>query len=181
MQERILAILLAHGVLSLATNRPDGWPQVTTISYVSSGMILYGLVSRSSQKLRNVSLDDRVSICIGSEATKPNAINGLSMSARANELRDEPYRSEMLACLSARHPGYFEPDVLDLNRSALLRFLPQVISIIDFSKGLGHTDLVTIGAAQTLEMTAAHPDDWGANPKGADPTPRRVGTASSAQ
>jgi hypothetical protein len=34
--------------MSLATVRPDGWPQATLVSYVNEGIILYFLISRSS-------------------------------------------------------------------------------------------------------------------------------------
>ena len=169
MEQKILEILAARGVKAMATLRSDGWPQATTVSYVSRGLIPYGLVSRTSQKFGNISLDDRVSICIGAETAAPSNILGLSMSARAIESRDEPYRSEMLACLSARRPGYFDPKALDMDSSALIRVLPEAISIIDYAKGLGHTYIVTVGAAQTLELTAVRPDDWGEAPKARHP------------
>ena len=86
------------------------------------------------------------------------------MSARANEMRDEPDRSDMLEQMRAHHPVYFDTPALDMTRSALFRALPQIISIVDFSKGLGHSDVVTVGADQILEMTAVRPDNWGPDP-----------------
>jgi hypothetical protein len=68
------------------------------------------------------------------------------MSARAFECRDKPYRSDMLARLGERHPGYFDAMTLDMSRSALIRALPQLVSIVDYSKGLGHSEIVTVGA-----------------------------------
>ena len=86
------------------------------------------------------------------------------MSARANEMHDGPYRSDMLGQMRAHHPDYFDRPALDMTRSALFRALPQIISIVDFSKGLGHSDVVTVGADQILEMTAVRPDNWGPDP-----------------
>lgn len=180
MQEKILSILGRHGVMTLATNRPDGWPQATSVSYVHRGLILYFLISRSSQKFANIAADDRVSICIASGAAAPIEFEGLSMSARAIESRDEPYRSDMLVQMRARHPAYFDSPALDMSRSALFRALPQVISIVDFSKGLGHSDVVTVGADQALELTAARADNWGPDPARARDALRERGDAARA-
>lgn len=164
MQDKLMSILDAHGVMTVATLRQDGWPQATMVGYVRRDLVLYFLVSRTSQKFRNIEADDRISVAIGAEANMPASISGVSMSARAFECRDEPYRSEMLAKLSERHPGYFDAKTLDMGQSALFRALPEVVSIIDFSKGLGHSDVVTVGADDLVEMTAVRPDNWGANP-----------------
>jgi nitroimidazol reductase NimA-like FMN-containing flavoprotein (pyridoxamine 5'-phosphate oxidase superfamily) len=166
MQDKLTCILDAHGVMTIATVRQDGWPQATMVGYVRQDLVLYFLVSRTSQKFKNIQADDRISVAIGAETTTPESILGVSMSARAFECRDEPYRSEMLAKLSGRHPGYFDAKTLDMNQSALFRALPEVVSIIDFSKGLGHSDIITVGAAELVEMTAVRPDNWGANPAG---------------
>jgi general stress protein 26 len=164
MQEKILSILGRHGLMTLATNRPDGWPQATSVSYVHRGLFIYFLISRSSQKFANLSADDRVSICIAAGSPTPSQFEGLSMSARANDMRDEPDRSDMLEQMRIHHPVYFDTPALDMTRSALFRALPQIISIVDFSKGLGHSDVVTVGADQILEMTAVRPDNWGPDP-----------------
>jgi nitroimidazol reductase NimA-like FMN-containing flavoprotein (pyridoxamine 5'-phosphate oxidase superfamily) len=164
MEDKILAILQQRRVMAVATLRSDGWPQATMVSYVNRGVVLYFLISRTSQKFKNISADDRVSIAIGADAAVPAQIEGLSMAARAIELRDEPYRSQMLAELSARHPGYFDAATLDMKASALIRALPEIISVVDFSKGLGHEDYVTVGADEVVEMTAVRQDNWGPDP-----------------
>ena len=40
MQDKILSILSRHGLMTLATNRPDGWPQATSVSYVHQGLFM---------------------------------------------------------------------------------------------------------------------------------------------
>jgi nitroimidazol reductase NimA-like FMN-containing flavoprotein (pyridoxamine 5'-phosphate oxidase superfamily) len=164
MAYKAMAILDRHSIMTIATLRPDGWPQATTVGYVNEGMMLYFLISRTSQKFKNITADDRVSIAIASEAALPSQIEGLSMSATVSESRDEPYRSQILSKLSARHPGYFDPKTLDMTKSALFRASPEIISVVDFSKGLGHAETVTVGAEQIVEMTANRPNNWGPNP-----------------
>jgi len=164
MQEKIQSILSRHGLMTLATNRPDGWPQATSVSYVHRGLFIYFLISRTSQKFANLSVDDRVSICIASGSAKPDQFEGLSMSARAVEPQDEPYRSDILQQMRTRHPRYFDTAQSDMTRSAIFRALPEVITVVDFSKGLGHSDIVTVNADQSLEPSPARDDNWGPDP-----------------
>jgi len=158
------SVLNQHSVMAMATARPDGWPQATTVCYVNDGLVVYFLISRTSQKFANIARDGRVSIAIGSDARLPSQIKGLSMAAEVFEVRDEPYRSEVLAKLSARHPDYFDAAAFDMSGSALMRALPRIISVVDFSRGLGHTEALSIGAEQIAAFTAATPSDWGFNP-----------------
>jgi len=57
--------------MTIATLRPDGWPQATMVGYVNDGFLLYCFVARSTQKFANIQRDPRVSIAIGSDATDP--------------------------------------------------------------------------------------------------------------
>jgi nitroimidazol reductase NimA-like FMN-containing flavoprotein (pyridoxamine 5'-phosphate oxidase superfamily) len=50
--------------MTLATNRPDGWPQATTVGYVNDGLTIYFLCSPQSQKAANLARDSRVSLTI---------------------------------------------------------------------------------------------------------------------
>lgn len=164
MQFDAIPILEQHGILSLATLRADGWPQATTVSFVNDGLLLYFLISRSSQKFTNLAADDRVSACMAFDPRSAHSIKGLSLAGRVAECRDEPYRSQMLERLSCRHPGYFDAESLDMKASALMRLSPEVLSMVDYAHGLGHQDVLTVGADQIVEMTANRPGDWGPNP-----------------
>ena len=43
--------------MTIATNRPDGWPQATTVGYVNDGLTIYFLCSPQSQKAANIAPD----------------------------------------------------------------------------------------------------------------------------
>jgi nitroimidazol reductase NimA-like FMN-containing flavoprotein (pyridoxamine 5'-phosphate oxidase superfamily) len=43
IKKKILALLDQHRIMRIATIRPDGWPQVTTVGYVNEGLDLYRL------------------------------------------------------------------------------------------------------------------------------------------
>jgi len=150
--------------MALATLRPDGWPQATIVCYVNDGLAIYFLISRTSQKFANITRDGRVSIAIGDEARLPGEIQGLSLAADVSELRDAPYRPQVLAKLGARHPDYFDAATFDMAGSALMRALPRIMSVIDFSRGLGHAESLSVGADQIAAFTAATPNNWGFDP-----------------
>ena len=57
MEQHALQILNENRTMSIATVRPDGWPQ-TTIDYANDGWRLYFLIYRTSQKFENISHDN---------------------------------------------------------------------------------------------------------------------------
>jgi pyridoxamine 5'-phosphate oxidase-like protein len=38
MRKKIEQLLNQHRLMTIATNRPDGWPQATTVGYVNEGL-----------------------------------------------------------------------------------------------------------------------------------------------
>src|SRR6476469_5217454 len=84
----ILALLDQHRIMTIATVRPDGWPQATTVGYVNEGLTLYFLCGLNSQKAANLALDDRVSLTIDHDSPQVMEITGLSMAARARPVLD---------------------------------------------------------------------------------------------
>src|ERR1700746_484919 len=89
LKDLILRLLNQHRLMTIATNRPDGWPQATIVGYVNDGFLLYCFIARNSQKHRNLLRDGRVSIAIGSDAARPLVIKGLSFAGRASVVTDQ--------------------------------------------------------------------------------------------
>jgi hypothetical protein len=52
LKSKILELLNQHRLMTIATNRPDGWPQATTVGYVNDGLTIYFLCSPQSGKSR---------------------------------------------------------------------------------------------------------------------------------
>ncbi len=40
LKQKILMLLDQHRIMTIATLRPDGWPQATTVGYANDGMTL---------------------------------------------------------------------------------------------------------------------------------------------
>src|SRR5207244_6856020 len=89
LKSKILELLDKHRLMTVATNRPDGWPQATTVGYVSDGLTLYFLRAPQSQKAQNLARDDRISLTIDHDTSELMAITGLSMAAYAEPVDDQ--------------------------------------------------------------------------------------------
>ena len=88
IRKKILSLLDQHRIMTIATLRPDGWPQATTVGYVNEGLTLYFLCGLDSQKAANLARDDRVSLTIDHDTPQVMDITGLSMAARATLVVD---------------------------------------------------------------------------------------------
>lgn len=149
LRTKILELLAEHRILTLATLRPDGWPQATTVGYVSRGLRLWFMTGKDTQKARNLARDNRVSLTIDHDTTDPMAIGGLSMAARAFPVAEEATIREILFVeLPKKYPEYVSMMTgLDISGVAVFELQPQVISILDYSKGFAHTDEMTVTEA----------------------------------
>jgi nitroimidazol reductase NimA-like FMN-containing flavoprotein (pyridoxamine 5'-phosphate oxidase superfamily) len=144
LQAKILALLDEHRVMTVATLRPDGWPQATTVGYGNDGMTIYFLCGLGSQKAANIDRDDRVSATIDHDTDNVMAIDGLSMAAHARPVTDPAEARRALALIVGKYAP--QPDFpLDMpapDQVRLFRLEPKVISVLDYSKGFAHSDLV---------------------------------------
>ena len=145
MRQKILALLDQHRIMTIATLRPDGWPQATTVGYGNDGLTLYFLCGPESQKAANLARDDRVSLTIDHDTPQVMDITGLSMAAHATVVVDPTEGEKALRLLMQKYPPQ---DALPLPMPTpadvrIFRVTPVVISVLDYSKGFGHTDLVT--------------------------------------
>ncbi|MEM5371239.1 pyridoxamine 5'-phosphate oxidase family protein [Paraburkholderia azotifigens] len=145
IKERILALLDQHRIMTIATLRPDGWPQATTVGYVSEGLTLYFLCGLDSQKANNLAQDDRVSLTIDHDTSDLMAITGLSMAAHAQPVTDRTEAEKVLRMLPLKYPDQISlpMPMPSPEEVRIFRVTPIVISVLDYSKGFGHTDLFT--------------------------------------
>lgn len=143
MKRKILDILDGHRTMTIATLRPDGWPQATTVGYANDGLTLYFLCGSDSQKAANLARDDRVSLTVDHDTPQVMEITGLSMAAHAKVVTDAAESDKALRMLMQRYP----PQTAQLPTPtteglSIFRVTPAVISVLDYTQGFGHTDLV---------------------------------------
>lgn len=106
VRQKIRALLDQHRIMTIATLRPDGWPQATTVGYVNDGLTLYFLCGLDSQKAANLARDDRVSLTIDHDAPNLMAITGLSMAAHARKVEDKAEAEKVLRLLPLKYPDH---------------------------------------------------------------------------
>lgn len=160
MEQKAVDILNEHRLMALATLRPDGWPQATMVNFANEGLLLYFIISRQSQKYANITRDSRVSIVVGRDFEDPSQIRALSIAANASEVWDPGQRERAIKLVLARHPKLEKLGHPNLEHSVVMRAYCGIVTILDYSKGLGHSDMLTVGPGGA-EMTAARDDDWG--------------------
>lgn len=143
IKQQILSVMNAHRVMTIATVRADGWPQATTVGYAHEGLTLYFLCGLDSQKAQNLARDDRVSITIDHDEPQVMKITGLSLAARAVRISDEKEAQRVMGLLIARYPQQSENpgELPPASAVAIFKATPEVISLLDYSKGFGHTEL----------------------------------------
>lgn len=143
LQSQILRLLDQHRIMTLATLRPDGWPQATTVGFAHEGLTLYFLCGPDSQKTANLAHDDRVSLTIDHDPVQVMQITGLSMAAHAQRVIDRAEMSKAMQLLMQRYPEQqpLPVPVPKPQEVCIFRVTPAVICLLDYSKGFGHTQL----------------------------------------
>jgi PPOX class probable F420-dependent enzyme len=141
----ILKQLDAHKVLTLATQRADGYPQATIVAFAHDGLDLFVAVDAASQKAKNIRRNGKVSVAVGRDHRDWGKIRALSMAAHAEVLKKRSEIERAQAALGARFPqlkAMGEADGYD--GWAFLRIAPLLVSMLDYTQGFGHTVLVDL-------------------------------------
>jgi len=159
LQSLILKLMSGNRIMTVATNRPDGWPQATIVGYVNDGLMLYSFIGRIGQKFANIARDNRVSITIGGDAPNPAQITGLSLAARARVLEDRREFARIGELFLKRYPEYASWPAPDPALAPMMKFTPEIISVLDYSKGFGHSDLVAI-TVKDIAAIGSGRSDW---------------------
>ncbi|MGA7974614.1 MAG: pyridoxamine 5'-phosphate oxidase family protein [Pseudolabrys sp.] len=159
-KRQIVELLDRHRIMTVATNREDGWPQATVVSYANDGLIVYCQIARNTQKYTNILRDPRVSLAIAKDVPQPLQIKGLSIAARAEEVADTGERDHAAELILARYPEYKVMPRPDPTAVPTLRLTPEIVAAVDYSKGFGHSDLVKVTDADLAEFVEARRHHW---------------------
>ena len=142
----VQSVLERERDLTIATLRPDGYPQANTVSYASDGLATYFGTGRDSQKVRNLEHSSKASIVVDCPYADWGSIQGLSMGGTATVLPDGSDDARHAMDVLRRKFPEVETlgPPLDPALVVFVKFVPSVISVLDYSKGFGHTDLVRL-------------------------------------
>ena len=144
LKSKILEVLQSHHTMALATIRPDGYPQATTVCYVHDEFTLYFAIDAASQKAGNIKLNNKVSVAIASEDQDFYKLRGFSMSGIATRVVDERRAEELSLRLFRAFPQSkrFVPE--DPKQLAVFEITPVAVSLVDYTSGFGKTYLIEL-------------------------------------
>ena len=140
--EKIQTILANAKDMTIATVRADGFPQATTVSYVSDGVTIYFACEPNAQKAENIALNNKVSVAVDLDYSDWNDIQSLSMGALAERVTEPDEMEKIGRLMVEKYPQIMDLEEVEPQTMALFRVSPVVVCVLDYSKGFGHTDLV---------------------------------------
>ena len=141
----ILSILSKAKTLTVATVREDGWPHATVVSFVNEDLDLYFGTDPQSQKVRNIARDPRVSATVTPPYETSKDIQAISLAAEAERVMDaaELLRVADLVLEKFPRPGRPAP-AKALEGVVVVRLRPTLVSVLDYSRTFGQTDLIDL-------------------------------------
>ena len=151
LQSKILDVLSDCKDMTIATIREDGYPQATVVSYANDGLKIYFGCGDQSQKAKNIARNNKVSVTITRDYLDWDTIEGISMGGIAEPVTDPKEIAQGARLMLVKFPQIVKqlpPNVTgiaDLKGMSFYRVTPKVISLLDYTKGFGHTDLVAVG------------------------------------
>ena len=147
--ERIIAFLDAHHVMSLATVGAHG-PHAANVFYVRDGFALMWVSHPSSRHSTELEADPRVAATVAPDYTDFADVRGVQIAGRARRLVDAAERVRARTLLEARYPFLQKLSLLPqalleaFARIQFYRLEPEVITLIDNSRGFGHKDTLEL-------------------------------------
>ena len=146
LKQEIVSILDDANDMTIATVREDGYPQATAVSYVNDGLSIYFGCAASSQKAKNLARDSKVSLTVNLPYSSWNDIRGLSIGGRAELVTDAQELGEASQLMFEKFPQIARYAPAELEEIVLFRVTPEIVSVLDYRKRFGHTDLVKVVA-----------------------------------
>jgi len=144
MEQPAVTILNENRIMTIATVRPDSWPQATMVGYANQGFRIYFLIYRTSQKFENIRQNNRVAITVAHEPAQLRDIKAVYAGCSAFEVTDLAERSRAWELLAKRHPNLTDLAPPEDAAVATMAADCKHVSVLDYSQGLGHSETLTL-------------------------------------
>jgi general stress protein 26 len=144
LRQEILSIFADANDMTIATIREDGYPQATTVSYVNDDLRIYFGCAAESQKTANIARSDKVSLTVNLPYSSWEEIRGVSIGGRAAPVTDPKEIDRVGQLMLRKFPQIAQYASTGMQGIILLRITPEIISVLDYRKGFGHTGLVRV-------------------------------------
>ena len=157
LHDKIVTILDRCPDMTIATVRPDGAPQATVVSFVHDGLQIYFGTGREAQKALNIEREPRVSVTVTAPYADWQHIEGVSLAGIAGEVTSAQEKALVDKLMFDRLPQLMDSIEQFQNETKLFRVRPTLVSVLDYSKGFGHTDLVAVHADDLARQKVGQP------------------------
>jgi len=107
-------------------------------------LVIYFVCAAESQKAGNIERNGKVSLTITLPYFSWEEIRGLSMGGRAAPVTDPKEVNRVSELMLHKFPQILRYAVAGKKGVFLIRITPEVISVLDYRKGFGHTDLIKL-------------------------------------
>jgi nitroimidazol reductase NimA-like FMN-containing flavoprotein (pyridoxamine 5'-phosphate oxidase superfamily) len=144
LKARILDLIGRHNIMTLATVRPDGFPQATVVYYVADGLNLSFATNPSSQKAGNIKLNDKVSATIIGQAGDAYKLLALSLSGTAKRITNPTQAKDIQNQLFQAIPQAKRFAPVNSKELSVYSIKPIAISLVDYAAGYGKTALIEL-------------------------------------
>jgi hypothetical protein len=111
---------------------------------VNNGLVIYFGCAAASQKARNIACNDKVSLTVTLPYSDWEEICGLSIGGRAEPVTDPKEINCVSELLLQKFPQILRYVLAGKKGVFLVRITPEVISVLDYRKGFGHTDMIRV-------------------------------------
>jgi general stress protein 26 len=146
LTREVIFILNQANDMTIATVREDGYPQATTVSFVNDGLTIYFGCAAPSQKAKNIGHSDKVSLTVNLPYTNWGEIRGLSVGGKTAAITDPKEMDRVGQMMLRKFLQIARYAPTDMEQLVVFRIIPEIISVLDYRKGFGHTDLVKVVA-----------------------------------
>jgi general stress protein 26 len=141
---RALHILEQASEITLASIRSDGSPHASTVSFANDGMELYVTIAIDSHKAHEIHRDPRIALTVNAPYGDWGDIQGMSIDGLATMIVDPLELERASALLLKKFPQFKDvidnPSLLPWAGMLFVRISPGVVSLLDYTKGFGHTE-----------------------------------------
>ena len=97
-----------------------------------------------SQKAQNIAYNDKVSLTVTLPYFNWEEIRGLSIGGTAMPVIDPNEINRVSELMLRKFPQILRYALAGKKGLFLVRVIPEVVSLLDYRKGFGHTDLVKL-------------------------------------
>lgn len=145
MEQTIKSIenyLKTHGLLTLATVSPEGFPMAHSVEYINEGNTIYFMSHKDTRKMVNIANNANVAYTVDEDYQDWSVIQGIQMMGKASFVENPEEVQRLMGVYVQKFPQVmnFPSEMAEAMR--IVKVEPIHAKYIDNTKGMGHHEIV---------------------------------------